>query len=227
MSLHNFKVMQAEASFNTTINNHTLGQIPSDWKEPRGNPYYVLQIGNTQEFVYAASRVLAYRQYAPFDPNSVGPPRLMLIGESVNAAVPDPSNPDQLMTNLNIEVYPYPDGLSDWTTAPTGEYRVRVPYWRYVPALVASGDTNWFTENATQFIVDFATARGFMIDWDENRASFWMTQAVGPKFDGADQSTLGGWAKIALQRDKSLTFAPGKVLTPRRDVYGPTDQWRT
>lgn len=229
-SIHNWRCMMAETQFitnSTASNAHILGQIPIGWKEPRGNPYYVLQIGAVREIDWEPNRAFAYRQWDPFDPNSKGPPRIMLLGEATNSTVPDPKNPDVLNTSLNLEVFPYPDGLSDWTTSPAGEYRVNVPYWGNVPDLVNGTDTNWFTENATSFIVDFATARGFMLDWDEQRASYWMQQAWGPKFDGANIATCGGWARVAFNRDKSMAYAPGKTLVPRRDVYAPKNQWRT
>lgn len=235
MDLHNFWCMRAELQFNTNAaatNAHVIGQIPQgtspwQWKEPRGNPYYVLGIGATREFGYASSRQQAYRSYDPFDPNSKGPPRMMLIGEPDNTTVADPSNPDVLSNNMNIEVYPYPDGQSDWTTSPAGEYRVNVPYWAFLPDLSADGDTNWFTQNAERFIVDFATARGFMMNYDEQRANFWYQQAMGPKFDGSDITSLGGWARLVIRKDSSISYAPGRVLIPRRDVFAPTDQWRT
>lgn len=229
-AIHNWNCMKAEAQF---ITNHTqtfpqiLGQIPSNWKEPRGNPYWVAQQGYTREIDWNPNRTMMYRSWAPFDPFSVGPPRQLLLGEPQNATIPDPDNPDLQANDLNIEVYPRPDGLSDWNIAPGGEYRVNIPYWRNIPALVAATDTNWFTINATAFLVDFATCRAFMLDWDEARANFWYAQAWGPKFDGANQNTCGGWARIALNRDKSISYAPAKTLTPRRDVYGPLQQWRT
>lgn len=234
-AIHNFQVMKAEIDFTTTQQTHLLGQMPTDWKEPRGAPYYVLFIGSTRTLVYGSSREFIYREYDPIDPNAIGPPRMLLIGEpsivigsATNTTTPaDPSNPDNNMTNLNIEVYPFPDGQSDWGAAPAGEYRVNIPYWRYMPPLVNASDTNWFVLQAQEFLVDFATARAFMINWDEQRAGFWMEQAVGKTFDGVNEVTLGGWGKVAIRKDKSISFAPGRTLTPRRDVYAPTNQWRT
>lgn len=233
--VHNWRCMQCEVQFITasrSANPHILAQIPSAttqtyaWKEPRQDPYYVMQIGDTRELVYLPNRTYAYRQWSAFNTFDKGPPRMLLLGEPVNQTVPDPSNPDKLMVNLNIEVYPEPDGNSDWNTAPGGEYRVNVPYWGYLPVLVDPSDTNWFTSNATAFLIDFATARGFMLDWDEARAGLWMRSAFGDKWDGANMNTLGGWARMAFNRDKSIAYAPGKTLVPRRDVFAPRDQWR-
>lgn len=228
-AVHNFQCMKNEVQFFTAsaaTNPHILGQIPTNWKEPRGNPYYVLQQGSTRELDWTPSRQMAYRAFDPFDPNANGPPRVLLIGEAQNATVPDPSNPDLTMTNLNVEVYPNPDGLSDWTAAPAGEYRINVPCWTMLPNLVASGDHNWFTDNATGFILDYATARGFQLDWDEARAQFWFSLAWGPKYDGFSQVLIGGWARKAMNLDKSISYAPARNLRMRRDVYAEPDQWR-
>lgn len=229
-SIHNWACMRAEAQYitdRTATNSHIIGQIPTNWKEPRGNPYYVWKIGQTTELVWLPNRQFTYRAIAPFDPNTMGPPRMLLIGEPTNDTVPDPDNPDLLMVALNLEVYPYPDGLSDWNTAPSGEYRINIPYWGTLPQLAENTDQNWFTTNATSFIIDFATARGFMLDWDEARAGVWYRQAWGEKYDGINQSSIGGWARVALNKDKSISFAPGRTLVPRRDVNAPRDQHRT
>lgn len=232
--IHNFNVMKNEATFNTlpapisapgSLTPHIVGQIPVGWKEPRENPYYVLQLGDTRELDWApaGNRVYTYRAWAPFDPFSKGPPRMVLLSNPND----DPSNPDLLGTNLNIEVYPYSDSASDWTTAPIGEYRVHIPYWGYLPILVNQNDTNWFTESATEFIVAEATSRGFAADWDEERSEYWLGKAYGKRFDFANMTTLGGYARQVVNKDRSQAFAPGRVLIPRRDVYGPRDQWRT
>lgn len=223
---HNFKVMEGEVAFVTTTPSpltHTIGQIPSDWKEQRDNPYYLSNIGWVKEMLWQPSRLYEYRRWAPADQNQIGPPRDLLLGESKSADNPDPGNPDQDMSQLNIEVYPFPDGQSDYSD---GQYRIKVPYWRYLPELSAGTDHNWFTDWADRFIIDYATAEAFMLDWDEQRAGFWMQKAVGPKWDGFTYSTLGGWARQAINRDSSIRMAPGKSLTPRRDVLAPRDQWR-
>jgi hypothetical protein len=72
------------------------------------------------------------------------------------------------------DIYPIPDGNSDYVD---GEYRIKVPYWRYLPALVADGATNWFTENAEEYLVNKATAEAFALDWDENRMAIWEAKA--------------------------------------------------
>ncbi len=222
---HNFKVMRAEFDYLTTTPTpptHILGAIPADWKEPRENAYYVLNNGDTHELEWQPTRAYTYRRWGATDPNNIGPPRDLLLGESESADFPTTPNPDQDDTATNIEVFPYPDGTSDW---PDGQYRIKVPYWRTLPDLSLAGDHNWFTDNADRFLVDFATFQGFLLDWDEQRAGIWQMQAMG-KFDGINYNTLGGWARSAINRDKSSTFAPGRVLVPRRDVLAQRDQFR-
>lgn len=234
-AMHNFQAMKSEVTYNTVpapttyaptaaLTQHILGVKPANWKEPYGNPYYQLQIGAVREIDWApaGSRTYTYRAYDPLDPNSKGPPRLILMSDPVTdyASPPDPTD-----ATTNIEVYPYSDSQSDWTSSPVGEYRVHIPFWGYVATLVNNSDVNWFTENATQFLVDFATYRGFMLEWDEQRAGVWKNEAIGA-YNGVDFRTLGGWARRAINRDVSSAFAPGRVLVPRRDVYAPRDQWR-
>lgn len=226
-TLHNFRCMQAEQSFNTTEASHILGQTPSDWKEQRENPYYLLQIGTTAEILWVPSRTMLYRGVSATDPNQTGAPINLLLGEVKNDTVPDPANPDWSMTSRNIEVYPYPDGLSDWTTAPAGEYRVHIPYWAYVPLPVAYSDTNWLLANAAEFLIAAATAACYEQAENVNMARYWLSRAYGPKWDGATSELLGGWARTAINLDRGMGVAPVKTLVPRRDVFAPRDQWRS
>jgi hypothetical protein len=220
---HNFKVQRAEADFTTVASTHVLGPVPADWKEPRENPYHVLNVGTTRELVWQPIRAYMYRKWPATDPNSIGPPRDLLLSEAESADFPTTPSPDQTGMASNIEVFPLSDNTSDW---PDGQYRIKVPYWRVLPDLVNTGDTNWFTDFADRYLVDFATYQGFLLDWDEQRAGIWQQQAMG-RFDGINYNTLGGWARSAINLDKSLLMAPGRTLTPRRDVMAQRDQFRT
>lgn len=221
---HNFRVMLAETAFVTTAATHTLGQIPADWKEPRSVAYYVANAGWTKQIEWQPSREYMYRRWEANDPLQVGPPRDILLSEAESVDFPDPNNPDNDLTALYLQIWPFSDGRSDW---PDGQYRVKVPYWRYLPDLAASTDHNWFSDWGDQFIIGYATWQAFLLDWDEARAAQWMEITLGPKFDGVNLAMLGGWARDLLNRDKSLGFAPGKVLVPRRDVNAEVRQWRT
>jgi len=226
--VHNFQVMKAETDYTTTSSTttHVVGQMPADWKEPRGEyAYYLSFVGWTKQILWQPSREYVYRRWAPLDPNQVGPPRDILLGEAQDQDFPDPAGvSDNDLLQLNIEIYPFSDNQSDW---PDGQYRIKVPYWRYLPDLVNPTDHNWFTDWCDRFLVDMATADAFALDWDEGREQFWRAKALGPQWDGANYNTLGGWAAQAMNRDRSIAMAPGRVLTPRRDVMAPRDQWRT
>jgi hypothetical protein len=142
----------------------------------------------------------------------------------------DALSPDYAITARNIEVYPYPDFSSDWSD---GNYRVNVPFWQYLPALSANGDSSWLTADGPQaeFLVAWATGMGFDMDWDDGegaggRAQGWYRRAAGPKFDGANAQTLGGWGRQVLNLDVGIVGNPAKALIPRRDMFGMRDQWR-
>lgn len=188
---HNFWVMQYTVDFTTTLSTRTLGTLPADFKEFKGKAFRTDQtLGQTRELTYAPHIQAANRRWAQTD---IGDPRL-LVQTSVDTAG---------LTSL--AVYPLPDGNSDWTD---GEYRLSVPYWRYVPALVADGDTNWFTTTGYKYIIAQATSDGFALDWDEGRAGYWRDQANLEK------------AKLIL-RDKKIWLSTFDTLVPHLDVYDP------
>jgi len=226
--IHDFQVMEAEKQYITPVQTptqtHILGQIPANWKSVRGNPYYVLSAGSTRGLLWQPDREYLYREYEPTDPNQTGAPRRLLLGEATNDTLSDPDNPDLSLAALNIEIYPYPDGSSDWTD---GNYRVHIPYWTYLPQLSAGTDTNWFCADGprAEFVVAYATRMGFEMDWDEQRAAYWQRQAWGG-WDGVNFRTLGGYARQVLKLDAARQAQPSKTLAPRRDVFGPRDQWR-
>lgn len=230
---HDFQVMQAEYQIVTTSTpalgasqTHVIGQIPDNWKSQRDvNPYYVLYIGSTRELQWLPNRTMMYRQWNAQDVNQVGPPHDLLLGEATNATVPDPDNPDLQLSALNIEVFPYPDGSSDWGD---GNYRINIPYFQFTPALVNPGDSNWFTKDGSQaeFLVSNSVWQGFMMNEDEARASAHMKRALGAAYDGSRAATLGGWARSVIDMDKGILSRPGRYLSMRRDVFAPRDQWR-
>jgi hypothetical protein len=230
---HNFQVMQNELQYVTTSTpalglsqTHVIGQIPVQWKCQRDdNPYYVLYIGSVRELQWQPNRTMMYRQWNRQDVNQVGPPHDLLLGEATNSTIPDPNNPDLNMSALNIEVYPYPDGSSDWSD---GNYRINIPYFGYLPALVNPTDANWFTLDGPQaeFCVSSAIWQAFMMMEDEGRASAHKVRAVGMKYDGSHDPDIGGWARSVIDMDKGILSMPGRYLAMRRDVFGPRDQWR-
>lgn len=209
--VHNFRVMQAVASFTTTEATRSLGAIPSDWKEPREQPPYLVDNdGNAIELKWLPTRADVLRQFSDSNSDDAGQPLALFVGREDEDGAG------------SIEVYPLPDGASDYAD---GDYRVKVPYWRYLPDLSADGDSNWFTVNAAEFIVADATAEAFYLDWDEKRAQMWEQRAWGPLY--AARGLIGGFAARVLKLDKHGRLAATNTLIPRRDVFAIRDQTRT
>jgi len=190
-SLHNFKVMQYTQDYTTTVNTRALGSLPSDWKEARGKPYYVEELGNTREMDYAPQRIDVQARWATDD---IGEPAHLLAGD-----------PTTVAGARAWEVWPLPDGNADYAN---GEYRIFVPYWRYLPVLSAGGDTNWFTVNAEEWIIARATEQGFSLDWDEDRAKYWRGEAAKE------------WKDLLL-RDKYEWLAGFETLVPHSGARAP------
>lgn len=230
---HSFQVQEAEAQFVTASTpalgasqTHVFGYLPADWKAKRGMPYFTRYIGSTRLMTWQAERQMMYRTWNPSDVNQIGEPSDLLIGEPENTQVPPSGgSPANLMTGLTLECYPFPDGSSDWSD---GNYRINVPYSRYLPALVAGGDQSWFTLDGPQaeFAVRYAVAQGFFFNEDEQRASLHLAMAVGKGYDGSRAVTLGGWARTVIDMDKGIKAQPARQLAMRRDVYARRDQWR-
>lgn len=193
---HNFKVMEAEtAVLTTTIATRTLSTaaVPSDFKEYRGSPYLTTNTGRFIELLTAANKNAVQREFSVSDPDDIGQPRVLLDGL--------PSDDDN---TRNWAIYPYPDGQSDWSD---GEYRVTIPYWKYVPALAADADSNWFTVEAEEYLIQEATSRAFGLDWDEERMAVYAQQAAVEEKD-------------VKNTDKKMRLAGVNTFVPRQDVHG-------
>lgn len=236
-ALHNFQCQRAEIGANNTLVTqpvvnvnpasmtfHILGTVSgpegtgtlaSDWKESRETGYFVRQLGSVTEIVWEPNAQYEYREVDPQDPNAKGPPRFLQLGDALD-----------VNNTRNVLLFPFSDSQSDWTSAPAGEYRIHIPYWKYLPALVAGSDTNWFTTNAEQFLIEMATAWGFRANWDLQNAALWENTAMVNR-RGADGRTVPSAFWKAVQLDASMAVAPTRVLASRRDVYAPRDEWRT
>lgn len=100
-----------------------------------------------------------------------------------------------------LQYYPFSDNASDW---PDGQYRVYVPYFRYLPDL--SGiQTNWFTENGSEYLVNKATALGFRKLWGDNRKTGW------------EQDAAECWRDL-VKNDTALWMGGIEYLVPHLDV---------
>jgi hypothetical protein len=125
-----------------------------------------------------------------------GPPSVILRGE-----------PTDELGATNFEVYPLPDGLSLYSNTDAGEYRIVIPYWKYLTVLSAGGDQNWFTNNAEEYIRFDAASQAFFADHDEERGTLWK-QRASEQF------------KDILYRDKLLRLSGFDTLVPSPDVEG-------
>jgi hypothetical protein len=87
------------------------------------------------------------------------------------------SIPTNVSGATSWECWPLPDGNSDYTTAPSGEYRIKIPYWKFLPDFVGSSDTDWFSQNAEWYVVFRACAEAFALDWDTEKQSEYLGKA--------------------------------------------------
>ena len=164
-SRHNFKVMEAEVDHTTTVATRTLNAtMPTRFKEWRLEPFVLSEDGVWYEISF--ENITAIRRY--YGEEDEGVPKFLHEAEPSTEA----------FVNA-IHVYPLPDGNSDYDN---GEYRISIPYYAYVTPLAASGDSNWFTTNAEEWLIFQATAEAFFTDWDENRGAIW-TQRAASKMD--------------------------------------------
>lgn len=201
---HNFRVMETEtAQLTTTVATRPLSAaVPTNFKEFRGRPYLVKNDGGTRDLLLAANRNAVLDAFPLNDPNDKGEPKLVLDPEPIDDA-----------GARTLEVFPFPDGLSDWSG---GEYRVVVPYWRYVTALAAGTDENWFTTNAEWYLTFQATAEAFFLDWDEARGQLWAARAGEFAPDGR---AVGEFSRV-LKQDKLARLGGVRQLSFTLDVFG-------
>lgn len=189
---HNFKCMEAETTFITASLNRTLGDRPTDWKMPRGNPYYIEQLGQTRDLQWVSARADAQARWGTSTDFDYGRPQGVYEDDL-----------SQVFT-----VYPFPDTLSDYSD---GNYRVTVPYWKYLGNLIAPGDTNWFSDNADEFIVYTAASDCFYANEDETRAQLWKTRAQMEYKD-------------IVMVDKDRRLGETQQLVPHLGAYKPHTQ---
>lgn len=204
---HNFKVMETGTGILSTVENtRLLAVVPDNFKEYRGKPIEISAMGGVRELGIAADF-----QSATLDFGSE------LGGEAVLATLtgrPEVifrQEPSSDAGGTSFHVYPLPDGNSLYAN---GEYRIAIPFWKYVIPLAANESFNWFTNNAEEWLIFQATAHGFFADWDEERAAGWIQRAA-----------LKLQEVVAL--DKRLRVSAVDTLIPHADVLGPRNAgWR-
>lgn len=192
---HKFKVQEAlTAQILTVAAQRTLATaVPTDYLEARGKPRLIFNTGRDQRLEWLSGRQAAWDRYGHTDATEDGEPKALLDPEPDKEGV------------RTFEVYPFPDGASDWSG---GEYRIMIPYWRTLATLSANNDTNWFTTNAEEYIVAQASSEAFLLDWDEERAAVWATRA-------------GVHMQEVITLDKLARLGGVDTFVPSPDAAGP------
>lgn len=181
---HNFKVMEGLVSAEeTAADDPVLMALPARFKEWRGKPWYVADSGTTHIMSIAPTRESIIKS---FSADRTGPPQYLLLAEPVDANTETPT----------LSVFPIPDGGSDWGN---GEYRIYIPYWKYLAPLSADADTNWFTVNAEDYLVEKATSLGFQRDHNYDAMAIWA-------------QTAEMWKKEIIKADKLLRLSGVETL---------------
>jgi hypothetical protein len=180
---HNFKVMEAELYTYTQATNRTLQTgAPTNGQPPlfiwpgqsttiANQTINVGVAGGFKGFQDGAEPTFVRYQDGSVRFISIAPDRRSIYGQFTEGDSSFPSlilvAPPSVVSNNQslLEVYPLPDAASDW---PDGEYRIQIPYFQYLPYLVNGSDANWLTTNphGERFIVEWATAEAFALDWD-------------------------------------------------------------
>jgi hypothetical protein len=155
---HNFKVMDTEVSFTTTLATRSIGSVPSAFKEWRLAPAFVDDDTGQWNRMVMAPDIRSIRESGITELDDGYPVFLLQSDSSSDAGA------------YTLSVYPLPDGESDYSD---GEYRIKVPYRKYLTTLSSDSDTNWFTVNASEYLINYATSLGFAADWDEQRMGVW------------------------------------------------------
>lgn len=189
---HNFRFMEETIEFVTVASQRNLGAVPERYKEKRADPW-ILEDNETREIDWLASQSDAIRGYNDDPAVDVGAPREILESETA------------------FDVYPYPNGQS---LDPDGEYRVNIPYWRYLPDLVEDTDNNWLTDNAADYVAWAATGEAFLFLENEARATIYITRA-----GGSTEGPLTGELGRIVSVDKRSRLQRRLTLTPKKGVY--------
>lgn len=157
--MRDWKCMETWADVVTSVAavNHLLVARPADWKVANGKPYYTYDANSrSRNIEWRTDRRYVYDTWG----TRCGHPQDMV----------DIIDKSQTDGTSNFYLWPNPDGASTYTD---GEYRISIPYYRYLAPFAQSTDTNWFSLNCDNFLVYQATALGFLIDWDESNAAVW------------------------------------------------------
>lgn len=185
---HNFRFQRAEMSEETASGTRKLADKPADWKEARSDPWLHTGTGEAELIKWAVSQEQMRGLYSQDDSDDTGQPTFVLE------------------TPTEFEVYPFPDDNSLWGN---GNYRIIIPYWKYLDELSADGDSNEITNDRTgeRFVVFGAVAEAFLFNLDEERGRIWMQRAAQE-------------LQRLVSRDKRSYLHRDVTLVPHAGVYG-------
>lgn len=198
---HDFKVCEAKTSvYTTTAQSEALAAVPSNWHKWRGSPFLIDVDGSTKDLGIANARADAEREWGSIAggehsiASMVSCPKVLFIDE-----------PSDEAGTSQFCMRPIPDEMSLYAN---GNYRIQIPYWKFLTALSANGDTNWFTTNAEHAVSFLAAAEGFALDWDLNQSAVWAQKAANK-------------VKEVIDLDKRQRFSQTDTLVPNPDAGGP------
>lgn len=155
---HNWNAFMKATQTSTTVVGASTIALPSDFKQVRANPVYRTDLGDDEPMQWLNSDDEIKYHCTNDSDSDIGSPRWLTVDEE----------------NQVYRLCPWPDGASDHSD---GEYRLRIPYWKFLPALVDPGDTNWLTTNAEWFLIWGAAAEAHAFNvWDE-KAQTWTAKA--------------------------------------------------
>lgn len=190
---YNFRHMKSTHSVTTTADTRSLGALPSDWKAKRELPWLLGDDDITAEIQWAPSPSEMIRQFDASTTLDDGEPEFILVN-------------DETIDSSVFEVYPLPDGNSDYGD---GEYRVRIPYWAYSAVLSDPSDTNRVLDEQYFgfYAVFYAAGQGLMFNENDRAAA---------KYNAMAEQAL----MEAIRLDKRSFITDRVTLTRRSDVYG-------
>lgn len=192
---HGFWVMETGVNYTTTEDDVNLGSKPSLYARRMDQPFAFDGLGGVWPLEMVSTVIETVKS---FDLSPLTKGRPQLIEEKT----------DEFL------VYPKPDNLAPaGPLFSDGNYRIRVPYYKREATLSADLDTNWFSENAA----DYLTWRAAQELLDLNRDNAEMLKYT---------AKAEGELRRLIRDDKKARFAKDFVLRPRRDVQSQFRQVR-
>jgi hypothetical protein len=188
---YNFEVMEEEEDYVTVEGQRLMdpAALPADFKAFRLAPQEIPRLNRPRKIFWAPDRLEAERALGSDPDLDFGEPRVLLPAKM------------GLTGARNLEVYPFPDGNSDYDD---GEYRVRIYYWKFLPELSADGDTNWLTVNGKEFIVARAASRAFRMNHNEEMETRFLATAQAEYLEVVRQDKL-----LKASRTETFKAYPG------------------